>query len=171
MVAALNCYWPEGMIYRSTDSGDTWSPIWSWSMWNKNVISSGTVLTTAIDPYPTIDRYFTYNDTAQPWLGPDYTATGDELQLNVMMEGLSIDPFNSDHWLYGTGGGVQGGYDLTKWDTVHNMTLEVLTVGIEETVINDLIVPPGGAPLISAVDDSGGQHATTTNRFTSEPLK
>jgi xyloglucan-specific exo-beta-1,4-glucanase len=110
-----------------------------------------------IDPYPTVDRYFTYNDTVQPWLGPDYTATGDELQLNVMMEGLSIDPFNSDHWLYGTGGGIQGGFDLTKWDTVHNMTLEVLTVGIEETVINDLIVPPGGALLISAVGDSGGQ--------------
>jgi xyloglucan-specific exo-beta-1,4-glucanase len=73
-----------------------------------------------------------------------------------MMEGLSIDPFNSDHWVYGTGGGVQGGFDLNKWDTVHNVTLELLSIGIEETAVQGLIAPPVGAPLISAVGDSGG---------------
>lgn len=28
MVAALNSWWPDEQIFRSTDSGATWSPIW-----------------------------------------------------------------------------------------------------------------------------------------------
>lgn len=28
MVAALNSWWPDGQIFRSTDSGATWSPLW-----------------------------------------------------------------------------------------------------------------------------------------------
>jgi xyloglucan-specific exo-beta-1,4-glucanase len=74
-----------------------------------------------------------------------------------MMEGLSIDPFNSDHWLYGTGATIQGGFDLTRWDTVGNITLESLAVGIEETAVQDLISPPVGAHLLSAVGDIGGE--------------
>ncbi len=28
MVAALNSWWPDGQIFRSTDGGVTWSPLW-----------------------------------------------------------------------------------------------------------------------------------------------
>lgn len=28
MVSALNSWWPDDIIFRSTDSGTTWSPIW-----------------------------------------------------------------------------------------------------------------------------------------------
>ena len=72
------------------------------------------------------------------------------------MEGLVIDPFNSDHWLYGTGGTVQGGFDLTKWDTTGNITLESLARGIEETAVQGVISPPVGAHLVSALGDLGG---------------
>ncbi len=34
-----------------------------------------------------------------------------------MIESLEIDPFDSDHWLYGTGLTILGGHDLTKWDS------------------------------------------------------
>jgi xyloglucan-specific exo-beta-1,4-glucanase len=30
MVAALNSWWPDGQIYRSTDSGETWNGLWAW---------------------------------------------------------------------------------------------------------------------------------------------
>ncbi|PBK93809.1 Oligoxyloglucan reducing end-specific cellobiohydrolase, partial [Armillaria gallica] len=30
MVAELNSWWPDGQIYRSTDSGATWSTFWTW---------------------------------------------------------------------------------------------------------------------------------------------
>lgn len=31
MVAALNCWWPDELIWRSTNGGATWSPIWEFN--------------------------------------------------------------------------------------------------------------------------------------------
>lgn len=31
MVASLNSWWPDAQIFRSTNSGTTWSPIWDWA--------------------------------------------------------------------------------------------------------------------------------------------
>ena len=31
MVASLNSWWPDAQIFRSTDSGTTWSKIWEWT--------------------------------------------------------------------------------------------------------------------------------------------
>ena len=73
-----------------------------------------------------------------------------------MIEGLSIDPFDSNHWLYGTGLTLMGGHDLLKWDTNHNVTLSALATGIEETSVQGLIAPPTGGPLLSVVSDDGG---------------
>lgn len=70
--------------------------------------------------------------------------------------GLSIDPFDSNHWLYGTGATIYGGHDLLKWDTAHNVTIKSLADGIEETAIQGLISPPTGPNLLSAVGDIGG---------------
>ncbi|KAG7450325.1 Oligoxyloglucan reducing end-specific cellobiohydrolase [Guyanagaster necrorhizus] len=139
MVAALNSWWPDGQIYRSTDSGATWSPFWAWN------------------GYPNIDKYYTYSDSLAPWLGPNYvdTVLGD-LQIGWMMESLSIDPFDSDHFLYGTGATIYGSHDLTKWDTTHNITLESLADRIEETSVQGLISPPSGPHLLSAVGDIEG---------------
>lgn len=72
------------------------------------------------------------------------------------MEALSIDPFDSNHWLYGTGATMYGGHDLKLWDTTRNVTLKSLATGIEETAIYALLSPPGGPPLLSAVADIGG---------------
>lgn len=92
-----------------------------------------------------------------PWIGPDATITDlGTLQIGWMMEGLSIDPFDSDHWLYGTGETILGGRDLTSWDTIGNVTLESLADGIEEESVQSLISPPTGPSLISAVGDDGG---------------
>lgn len=76
--------------------------------------------------------------------------------LRWMIESLVIDPFDSDHWLYGTGATIQGGRDLTQWDTTGNISLSSLADGIEETSIQGLISPPSGPQLISAVGDIEG---------------
>ncbi|KAH7915355.1 hypothetical protein BJ138DRAFT_120771 [Hygrophoropsis aurantiaca] len=139
MVAALNSWYPDGQIFRSNDSGATWSPLWSYG------------------DYPAINKYYTYSDSLAPWIGPDYTiTTAGTLQIGWMMEGLSIDPFDSDHWLYGTGETIYGGHDLTKWDTIHNVTIDSLANGVEETSVQGLISPPTGAHLLSALGDIEG---------------
>ncbi|KAJ7462663.1 hypothetical protein B0H11DRAFT_2053730 [Mycena galericulata] len=140
MVAALNSWWPDGQIFRSTDSGATWSPLWSWLS------------------YPTLEKFYSYSDTLAPWLGPDYvdTTLGD-LQIGWMMEALVIDPFDSNHWLYGTGATIYGGHNRkSTWDTTHNVSISSLADGIEETSVQALISPPTGASLISALGDIQG---------------
>jgi xyloglucan-specific exo-beta-1,4-glucanase len=74
-----------------------------------------------------------------------------------MIEALEINPFDSDHWLYGTGLTLYGGHDLTKWDTAErNVTISSLAVGIEEMAVLGLASPPGGSELLAAVGDDCG---------------
>lgn len=87
-----------------------------------------------------------------PWINTSRSST-DTKVLGWMVESLEIDPFDSNHWLYGTGLTVYGGHDLTSWPAV---TVQSLADGIEETSVQALISIPGGTPLLSAVGDDGG---------------
>jgi len=87
-----------------------------------------------------------------PWINNSRSPTDTKI-LGWMVASLEIDPFDSDHWLYGTGLTVYGGHDLTKFPNVH---VRSLADGIEEEAVLSLIAPPGGAPLLSAVGDDGG---------------
>ncbi|KAF5377695.1 hypothetical protein D9615_005239 [Tricholomella constricta] len=139
MVAALNSWWPDGQIYRSTNSGATWTPFWDWN------------------GYPNMNKYYSYTNSLAPWLGPNYVdVTPGNKQIGWMMEALVINPLDSNHWLYGTGATIQGGRDLLKWDTTRNVSLNAWADGIEETAIQGLISPPSGPSLLSAVGDIGG---------------
>ncbi|KAJ6519554.1 hypothetical protein C8R45DRAFT_852566 [Mycena sanguinolenta] len=149
MVAALNSWWPDGQIYRSTNGGTTWSPLWDWLS------------------YPTMDKYYTYSDSLAPWIGVDSTeGVPGTLQIGWMMEALVIDPFDSNHWLYGTGETIYGGHNLKTWDTTHNVSISSLADGVEETSVQALISPPTGANLISALGDIQG---FVHNSLTSPP--
>jgi xyloglucan-specific exo-beta-1,4-glucanase len=138
MVAALNAWWPDELIWRSTDSGATWSPIWEWV------------------GYPNLEFFYGYDISAAPWLQDDTSTEQFDVRVGWMVESLEIDPFDSNHWLYGTGATIYGSHDLLNWDSVHNVTIKSMATGIEETSVQGLIVPPGGPPLLSAVGDIGG---------------
>lgn len=85
-----------------------------------------------------------------------------------MIEALEIDPLDSDHWLYGTGLTLYGGRDLTKWDTVHNVSISSLAAGIEEMAVLALASPPGGSELLAGVgDDCGFTFRTSADLGTS----
>lgn len=81
VVAALNSWWPEAQLFRSTDSGTTWSPIWEWVS------------------YPTMARYYSISTPTAPWIYNSFISTTDAEQLGWMIEALEIDPFDSNHWL------------------------------------------------------------------------
>jgi xyloglucan-specific exo-beta-1,4-glucanase len=127
VVASDNLWWPDAQLFRSNNSGASWTTIWDWN-----------------------DNHYTYDTNKAPWIDASRT---DQKALGWMIAALEIDPFDSDHWLYGTGLSVFGGHDLTKWPYVH---VQSLADGIEETSVQALISPPGGAPLLSAVGDVCG---------------
>lgn len=82
---------------------------------------------------------------------------------------LAIDPFDSDHVLYGTGGGLWGSDDATNSDHGGATHWNVRSKGLEETAVLGLISLPGGAPVISALGDvSGFTHTSLTAEATNQ---
>ncbi|KAF6582018.1 X2-like carbohydrate binding domain-containing protein [Paenibacillus sp. EKM211P] len=140
MVATLNAWWPDETIYRSTDSGATWSPIWEF------------------DGYPARKLKYNLDISGAPWLTFNANPAPPEVspKLGWMIGDLEIDPFNSDHMLYGTGATIYGSKNLTNWDKGGKLDISVAAKGVEETAILDLVSPPTGAPLVSAVGDVSG---------------
>ena len=157
VVATLNQWWPDTQFFRSIDGGNTWSLIW-----NANFAS----------PWPNImvPNYTLTYASAAPWLtfgatpatctetGPSNSLCPQPTpKLGWMVESLEIDPFGSNHMLYGTGATMYGANNLTVWDSGGSVNVSVAAVGIEETAVQDLISPPfGTAHLISAIADNGG---------------
>ncbi|KAI1145466.1 carbohydrate-binding module family 1 protein [Nemania diffusa] len=151
VVASLNSWWPDAQLFRSTDSGATWSRLWEWSS------------------YPSMNLYYSQSTAKAPWIKTGFLDV-DTKDLGWMIESLVIDPFDSDHWLYSTGLTVFGGHDLTKWDTTHNITIQSLADGIEEFAVQGLASAPGGSELLVAVyDDSGFTFASSSALKTSPP--
>ncbi|RCV49492.1 beta propeller repeat protein [Marinitenerispora sediminis] len=140
MVATQISWWPDVIFFRSTDGGATWSPIWEWA------------------DYPNRTMRYRMDVSGAPWLtfGQHPAPPETTPKLGWMTESLEIDPFDSDRMMYGTGATVYGSRDLTAWDRDEQITIEVMAQGLEETAVNDLVSPPAGAPLVSALGDIGG---------------
>lgn len=140
VVATQVSWWPDVIFFRSTDSGATWSRIWDWN------------------GYPNRTKRYNLDISGAPWLnwGGAGTAPEDQPKLGWMTESVEIDPFDSNKLMYGTGATIYGTDNLTAWDTGGTVNISVRAQGLEETAVNDLISPPSGAPLISALGDIGG---------------
>jgi hypothetical protein len=69
---------------------------------------------------------------------------------------IEIDPFNPDHAIFTTGYGGWETFNLTAQDAGQPTRWGVMSTGIEETVALDLLSPPKGTHLISAIGDYGG---------------
>ncbi|MFD5713028.1 RICIN domain-containing protein [Streptomyces pharetrae] len=87
------------------------------------------------------------NASAAPYIG---THTGH------WMTALAIDPFDSGHVLYGTGNGIWRSEDADATDSGGTSHWSVGARGLEETALLDVIAPPGGATVITAMGDQGG---------------
>ncbi|KAK6082204.1 glycoside hydrolase family 74 protein [Seiridium cupressi] len=151
VVASLNSWWPDQQIFRSTDSGATWSQLWEWVS------------------YPTMADYYDISTPLAPWISTGFLDITDAEKLGWMIESLEIDPHDSDHWLYGTGLTIYGGYDLTNWDTVHNISIQSLADGIEEFAVQDLASAPGGSELLAAIYDVDGFTFASTSVLDTPP--
>ncbi|MFI9759633.1 cellulose binding domain-containing protein [Streptomyces sp. NPDC051963] len=151
MATAYSSWWPDTQIFRSTDSGGTWTRAWDYTS------------------YPDRSNRFTMDVSSSPWLtwGANPSPPEQTPKLGWMTEALEIDPFNSDRMMYGTGATVYGTEDLSKWDSGGQFTIKPMVQGLEETAVNDLASPPSGAPLLSALGDIGGFRHTDLTKVPS----
>lgn len=151
MVSGYSSWWPDTLIFRSTDSGGTWTKAWDYSS------------------YPTRENRYTMDVSSVPWLswGANPTPPEQSPKLGWMTEALEIDPFDSDRMMYGTGATIYGTEDLGKWDTGGKFSITPMVRGLEETAVNDIASPPSGAPLLSALGDIGGFRHTDLTKVPS----
>ncbi|MFZ6029201.1 MAG: cellulose binding domain-containing protein [Chloroflexota bacterium] len=142
MVATLNSWWPDAILFRSTDGGATWSRIWDWN------------------GYPSRTLRYSISVTNAPWLNFGNTSPAEPVpavKLGWMIGDLEIDPFNSDRMMYGTGATIYGTENLTAWDSGGTVNIASMAMGVEETAVLGLISPPSGsANLLTALGDIGG---------------
>ncbi|WP_030936740.1 cellulose binding domain-containing protein [Streptomyces sp. NRRL S-646] len=152
MTTAYSSWWPDTQIFRSTDSGGTWTKAWDYTS------------------YPNRSNRYTMDVSSSPWLTFDANPSPPEQapKLGWMTESLEIDPFNSDRMMYGTGATLYRTEDLTQWDSGGRFTVKPRVQGLEETAVNDLASPPsGGAQLFSALGDIGGFRHTDLTKVPS----
>ena len=148
VASTMNEWWPDEIIFRSTNGGKSWDPIWF------------------IDGWPNRVNRYGMDARVAPWL--DWGATAEHPEespkLGWMITALVINPFNSDEMMYGTGATLYGTRNLTNWDRGRRVAIEVMAEGIEETAILDIAVPSSGpVELLSGMGDIGGFAHTNLN--------
>lgn len=148
VVSALNSWWPDTILFRSTNAGASWTRIWEWAAYPERLL-----------------RY-TLDISASPWLvftDLSPVAPVPSPKLGWMVGDVEIDPFDSNRIMYGTGATLYGADNLLVWDAGGQINLRVMAQGIEETAVLDLISPPTGAPLLSGLGDINGfRHTSLT---------
>ncbi|KFF95542.1 cellulose binding domain-containing protein [Streptomyces europaeiscabiei] len=151
MATAYSSWWPDTQIFRSTDSGATWTKAWDYTS------------------YPNRSNRFTMDVSSSPWLtwGANPSPPEQSPKLGWMTEALEIDPFNSGRMMYGTGATIYGTENLGNWDSGGQFAIRPMVQGLEETAVNDLASPPSGAPLLSALGDIGGFRHTDLTKVPS----
>jgi photosystem II stability/assembly factor-like uncharacterized protein len=88
-----------------------------------------------------------YDDAAAPYVS--------HTEIHWLFD-IEIDPFDSGHALFTTGYGGHETFDLGDADAGRPVSWTVMSTGVEETVGLELLSPPKGAQLISAIGDYGG---------------
>ncbi len=128
----------------------------------------GTMVVTTLDRWNPGDDVFRTTDGGRQWNSMRTKATMDSSgspflkwgqkapKFGWWMGTVQIDPFRPGRILFGTGATIWGTDDALKVDRGQSANWTVRAQGLEETAVIDLMSPPQGAHLFSALGDVGG---------------
>ncbi|GAA4465407.1 RICIN domain-containing protein [Phytohabitans houttuyneae] len=158
-----------GSVWKYTPAGGAWKNIspsqggYGFSGLAVDPQEPSTVMVTTLDRWWPEDELYRTTDGGTTWKalaaksvrdasGAPYVGTG----TGHWMTALAIDPFDSGHVLYGTGSGIWRSKDANATDSGGTTHWTVGARGLEETALLDVIAPPGGAHVVTAMGDLGG---------------
>ncbi|MEE1834148.1 1,4-beta-glucanase [Streptomyces sp. SP17KL33] len=133
----------------------------------------GTVVVSTNNRWAEIDTLFRSTDGGRTWTSLKDSAVldvsetpylkwgADKPKFGWWIQALALDPFDSEHLVYGTGATLYGTRDLKRWAPQVR--------GLEETSVRQLISPPTGqAHLLSGSGDIGTMYH---ERLTASPSR
>ena len=136
-----------------------------------------TVMVATNDRWSPVDTIFRSTDAGATWTdvgasakldisASPFLAWGATPKFGWWIASVAIDPFDPAHVMFGTGATVYGSDDVTAADRGQATHWSAAAAtGIEETAVNDLVVPAAGpCRLVSAVGDLGGFCHPTLDR-------
>lgn len=165
-----------GSVWKYTPAGGAWKNVspsqgsYGFSGLAVDPRKPKTVMVTTLDRWWPEDEIYRSTDGGTTWKAlaarserdasaAPYVGTG----TGHWMTALAIDPFDSGHVLYGTGSGIWRSKDAGATDSGGTSHWTVGSRGLEETALMDVIAPPGGATVITAMGDLGGfRHGSLT---------
>jgi hypothetical protein len=121
------------------------------SSFGREKIDNGEDIFRSIDGGKTWKQVFNGGGTFDSSLAPYYSRNFIHWLFDI-----EIDPFDPNHAIFTTGYGGHETFNFTDLDSDKPTKWHVMSSGIEETVALDLLSPPKGAPLITAIGDYGG---------------
>ena len=139
LLATIDQYWPGDTIYRSTNDGGSWT----------DVGATGGLHDASLSPYL----------ASWGWDGKsaDWASAVANIGSGNWIGSIVIDPFNSDHAMYGTGATIWATENLTSADTSQNVNWSVGANGLEENAVFFVLAPPSGNTiLLSSMGDIYG---------------
>ncbi|CAM5673411.1 Carbohydrate-binding protein OS=Streptomyces alboniger OX=132473 GN=CP975_02965 PE=3 SV=1 [Streptomyces alboniger] len=133
----------------------------------------GTVVVSTNNRWAAIDTLYRTTDGGRTWTSlkdsavldvsetPFLTFGADRPKFGWWIQAVAVDPYDSNHVVYGTGATLYGTRDLKHWAPQIR--------GLEETSVRQLISPPAGeAHLLSGLGDVGVMYH---ERLTASPSR
>lgn len=127
----------------------------------------GTVVVSTMDRWKPGDTLFHSTDGGKHWvslrekakmdpaLSPWLRGENGSVPMGHWMGAVAIDPFDSDHMLYGTGETIWATHDGGRADHGRSTQWTVGAEGIEETAVLSLESPASGAQIFAGLGDIG----------------
>ncbi|MBC7804767.1 MAG: carbohydrate-binding protein, partial [Akkermansiaceae bacterium] len=175
----------DGAVWKVDARKDVWSNVtpikpaegdkFGYAGVSADAKSPQTLVVTTMDRWAKHDTIFRTKDGGKTWkdLGPESVRDSSQAPFlkwgrpnadaGHWMGDIEIDPFTPDRVLYVTGMGIWTSSDMTAADKGMPTHWHVGANGLEELVVNDMVSPSSGAPLLSAVWDVDGFRHTDIN--------